>query len=223
MGPMARSSSSAGRGARPLSEIPQEPKVTGGPGRWPLVVRAMTTTVSRSHRSTVDLRLFGMPQVSGVGCCLLALVRDGSGTIRAPAAPRSGREQWEHALGKRGCDLRFFWAWGGVRSRCMISVRLPCRGTALVNPVGELVRLATALARIRTAVTFSRLKTGVEMVRTWARGQVWVCRSGAYEMPRLTPPVPAGQRPDRIFERCTLQPDRFYRLRAGGPAGCSPR
>jgi hypothetical protein len=80
--------------------------------------------------------------------------------------------------------------------------RLPCSGTALVNLVGELVRLAaTALARIRTAVIFSRFKTGVEMDRTWARGPVGVRRSGAYEMPRLTPPVPAGQRPDRILER----------------------
>lgn len=60
-------------------------------------------------------------------------------------------------------------------------------------------------------MTFSRLKTSVEMDRTWARGPVGVCRSGAYEMPRLTPPVPAGQRPDRIFERYSVR-----ELPAGG-------
>jgi hypothetical protein len=42
--------------------------------------------------------------------------------------------------------------------------RLSCRGTALVNPVGELVRLATALARIRTAVAFA----GSRPVWRWA-------------------------------------------------------
>jgi hypothetical protein len=200
MVPPARSSSSAGHGARPLSETPQE-LAAGDPGRRPLVVRAMTTTVSRSYRSTVDLRLFEIPQVSGVGRCSLVLVRDGSGTMRAHDAPRSGRSSgsthWGSVAvicGSSGCEAAF-----GRDQR-----RLSCRGTALVNPVGELVRLATALARIRTAVAFWRIKTGVEMGGTWARGPVGVCRSGAYEMPRLTPPVPAGQRPDRIFERYTV-------------------
>jgi hypothetical protein len=56
------------------------------------------------------------------------------------------------------------------RSVAMRDQRRPrCRGMALVNPVGELVRLVAALARSRAAVIFSRLKAGVD--RTWARGR----------------------------------------------------
>ena len=40
-----------------------------------------------------DLLVFEVSQVSAVGWCWLALVRDGSGTMRAP---RSGREHREH-------------------------------------------------------------------------------------------------------------------------------
>jgi hypothetical protein len=56
-----------------------------------------------------------MLQVSVIGWCLLAFVRDGSGIMRAPVAPCSGREQREHELGERGCYLRFLWAWEDVR------------------------------------------------------------------------------------------------------------
>jgi hypothetical protein len=65
-----------------------------------------------------------MAQVSTVGCWVLAVVRDSSGTMRAPAAPCSGRERREHRPGERGCDLWFFWVRDDVRSRCTISVVL---------------------------------------------------------------------------------------------------
>jgi hypothetical protein len=42
-------------------------------------------------------------------------------------------------------------------------------GMALANPIGELLRLAAALSRSQTVVTFSWFKAGVG--RTWARSR----------------------------------------------------
>jgi hypothetical protein len=99
--------------------------------------------------------------------------------------------------GERGRGPRLFWRWVDVRLRCTIRI------------VG------------RAVVSHWRSRSGNSSLgRSLGSGHLWpeqgrhgqnlspppvrVCRSGADEMPRLTPPEPAGQRPNPIFKRYTI-------------------
>jgi hypothetical protein len=122
-------------------------------------IEPVTSTVSRLFRSCPDLLVFEIPQVRAVRWFLLAPVRDGSGTMRAPAAPCSGREQREqreHEPGEHGLYLRFFWAWVDVRSRARSAVVRGAGSGPSESDRGT--RPSAALARSRTAVIFGRIK-----------------------------------------------------------------